>query len=266
MINTNNFRKIIRLFRRQRRGSFNQRFVPYEKEFLGNTLYIHDIASFNLGHSELFEYETYRFKATRKNPLIIDCGANLGMSIIYFKKLYPDAEIIAFEADDYIYNFLEKNIQSFRFENVKLFNKAVWDSEKTLSFLDEGGAGGRIERKRETGKYKKVETIRLKNFLSNQQVDFLKIDIEGAEFTVIKDCESELENVKNIFIEYHSFPDEQQNLHKILQIVQTAGFRYHIKEAYTTEKPYLERKLNVGMDLQLNIFCYRDSSIFSKQA
>ena len=125
-----------------------ERFVPYEREFLGNTIYIHDIASFNLGYSELFKAETYKFEAKRKNPLIIDCGANLGMSVIYFKKLYPDAEIIAFEADDYIFKFLKKNIISFGYENVELFNKAVWDCDKTLSFLDEGGAGGRIEKKR----------------------------------------------------------------------------------------------------------------------
>ena len=71
------------------------------------------------------------------------------------------------------------------------------------------------------------------------------------------DCENELKLVKNLFIEYHSMPDKHQDLHLILQIVNRAGFRYHIKEAYTTRDPFIERKLNVGMDLQLNIFCYR---------
>jgi hypothetical protein len=51
--------------------------------------------------------------------------------------------------------------------------------------------------------------------------------------------------------------NNSQNLHLILQIVKDAGFRYHIKEAYTTVLPFMERRLNNGMDLQLNIFCYR---------
>jgi len=234
-----------------------KRFVPTEKEFLGKKLYIHDIASFNLCYEELFQSEMYKFKASRSNPCIIDCGANLGMSIIYFKELYPDASIVAFEADDYIFSFLEKNVKSFGYEDVKLINKAVWNSDETLSFIIEGGAGGRIEEETSEGKYKKVVCTSLKKYLTGRKVDFLKIDIEGAEYEVIKDCENELKNIDYLFIEYHSMPDREQNLHKILEIVQKAGFSYHIKEAYTAKYPFIERKLNFGMDLQLNIFCYK---------
>jgi hypothetical protein len=101
-----------------------------------------------------------------------------------------------------------------------------------------------------------VKTTRLKNYLV-EEIDFLKIDIEGAEHKVIADCADELRFVKNLFIEYHSMENRAQNLHLILEIISKAGFRYHIKEAYITPFPFVERRLNVGMDLQLNIFCYR---------
>ena len=262
-------KKIINFLVRKKRsreaGNLTKRFTPTEKIFLGNRLYIHDIASYHLGCAELFESQTYKFRAHGNSPLIIDCGANIGMSIIYFKELYPNASITAFEADGYIFGFLEKNMASFQYKNVELVNKAVWDCEETLSFLDEGGAGGRIEPEKKTGKYKRVETIRLREFLVGRKVDFLKVDIEGAEYKVIKDCEHELKNVDNLFIEYHSFPNSQQNLHEILEIVQNAGFRYHIKEAYTTIEPFLTRKLNVGMDLQLNIFCYKVGPVSNRK-
>jgi len=235
-----------------------QRFVPSEKIFLGKTLYIHDIASFYLGESEIFKSEMYKFKVNSDNPYIIDCGANLGMSLIYFKELYPEASIVAFEADEYIFGFLEKNMRSFEYKNVQLINKAAWNCEDTLSFLVEGGAGGRLEAENTTGTYKNVNCTSLKKYLIGPKVDFLKIDIEGAEYEVIKDCEVELNNVDNIFIEYHSLHNKEQNLHEILNIVQKAGFRYHIKEAYTTKNPFIERNLNFGMDLQLNIFCYKN--------
>lgn len=237
-----------------------ERFVPTEKEFLGKKLFIHDIASFYLCNEELFQLEMYKFKANRPNPYIVDCGANLGMSIIYFKQLYPDASIIAFEADDHIFSFLEKNVESFGYEDVELINKAVWNSDETLSFIIEGGAGGRIEEETSKGKYKKVVCTSLKKYLTGRKVDFLKIDIEGAEFEVIKDCENELKNIDYLFIEYHSMPDREQNLHKILEIVQKAGFSYHIKEAYTSKYPFIKRNLNFGMDLQLNIFCYKTNN------
>ncbi len=234
------------------------RFEPYECEFMSQTLYVHDDASFELGKKELFVEHIYKFISTNEDPYIIDCGANMGMSVIYFKSLYPQAEIIAFEADPHIFSFLEKNVRSFNFFDVKVINKAVWNSSSdTLSFLSEGGAGGRLQEKSEDHVFVDVETIRLKDFL-NRKVDFLKIDIEGAEYNVIKDCSEELKNVKNLFIEYHSFPKTKQNLHLILDIVQNAGFCYHIKEAFTSSQPFVERKTNFGMDLQLNIFCYRD--------
>ena len=159
-----------------------ERFVPTKRKFLGKDLYIHDIASFDLCRDELFESEMYKFNANRPNPHIIDCGANLGLSIIYFKQLYPEASIIAFEADDHIFNFLKKNMKSFGYTDVELVNKAVWDHEGVLSFLVEGGAGGRLEPEKANSNYKNVPCTSLKKYLSEQKVDFLKIDIEGAEY------------------------------------------------------------------------------------
>lgn len=236
-----------------------KRFTPYTTNFRGGTLHIHDHPSFRLGKKELFKDEVYKFVSSKKEPFIIDCGSNIGMSILYFKTLYPAAKVIGFEADPYIFNFLEKNIRSYGFDNVSVFNKAVWDAEgETLSFLAEGGAGGRLQEQSDAAKYIDVKTIRLKNYIV-EEIDFLKIDIEGAEYNVIADCSDELKFVKHLFIEYHSMENKEQNLHRILEIVHRAGFRYHIKEAYSTAFPFVERKLNVGMDLQLNIFCYRPS-------
>lgn len=237
-----------------------ERFVPTEKVFLSKRMFIHDIASFELCYDELFVQEMYNFVAKRPDPYIIDCGANLGMSIVYFKELYPKAKIIAFEADEHVFSFLEKNVQSFGYKNVELVNKAVWNKDDVLSFIVEGGAGGRLEEQSQNGNYiyKDVSCVSVRKYLMDEKVDFFKIDIEGAEYEVLKDCEDLLPNVENLFIEYHSMPEKRQNLHDILKIVQDAGFNYHIKEAYTAKYPFIERKLNFGMDLQLNIFCYKN--------
>jgi len=233
-----------------------QRFRPYTYHFRNQTLHVHDYKSYLLGKNELFREQVYKFTADKKDPYIIDCGSNIGMSIIYFKSLYPHAKIVAFEADPYIFSFLEKNMQSYNFTDVTINNKAVWNAnDEELSFLAEGGAGGRLQEASDQFKFIQIKTARLKDYLT-REVDFLKIDIEGAEYKVLADCAGALQQVKNLFIEYHSMANDPQNLHLILQIVHDAGFRYHIKEAYTTPFPFIERKLNFGMDLQLNIFCY----------
>jgi len=234
-----------------------KRFEAYTTTFNGHTLHVHDQASFRLGYSELFEEEVYKFSSSSGNPYIIDCGSNMGMSIIYFKSIFPGSRIVAFEADPYVFSFLEKNIQSFGFTDVTINNKAVWNvNDEVLSFLAEGGAGGRLQEKSGQFKFIDVKTARLKDYLT-EEIDFLKIDIEGAEYKVLTDCIEGLHFVKNLFIEYHSMGNDTQNLHLVLQIVHESGFRYHIKEAYTSPFPFMERKLNFGMDLQLNIFCYR---------
>ena len=90
--------------------------------------------------NEIFVEEVYSFKAETNMPKIIDCGANVGLSIIYFKKLYPDAIIIAFEADRDIFNMLSQNLLSLHISDVEITNKAVWKEDTKLQFLS--GFGG----------------------------------------------------------------------------------------------------------------------------
>ena len=74
-----------------------------------------------------------------------------------------------------------------------------------------------------------VKCVRLKDLL-NEEIDFLKIDIEGAEFAVLKDCSDNLKNIKNLFVEYHGKYDEMFKLNEILEILLQNNFKYYIKE------------------------------------
>ena len=145
----------------------------------------------------------------------------------------------------------------YALSNVTLINKAVWSSETVLEFMVEGADGGRVTHvELEKEKYK-VPTIRLCEYL-NKPVDFLKLDIEGAETEVIKDCQNLLCNVNNLFVEYHSFVDEEQTLYILLNILHEAGFRVHIHPPVTSPQPFYYRYVNLGMDMQLNIFAFRE--------
>lgn len=46
---------------------------------------------------EVFDDEEYRFSSQKDTPFIIDCGSHIGLSIMYFKKLFPEAEVLGFE-------------------------------------------------------------------------------------------------------------------------------------------------------------------------
>ena len=79
-----------------------------------------------------------------------------------------------------------------------------------MRFYTDSGLGGRVEMEYGERIPTKVKTVRLKNFL-HRSIDFLKIDIEGAEYEVLKDCEEFLFNVDKIFVEYHSIYNEEQH-------------------------------------------------------
>src|SRR6185436_13413216 len=105
----------------------------------------HDARCFYDTWSEIFKNKIYQFKTTSARPYIIDCGANMGLSIYFFSKQYPNAEILAFEPEEEIYEVLEKNIQAYSLTNVKVFKKAVWDVETSLEFYTDRGMGGSVE-------------------------------------------------------------------------------------------------------------------------
>jgi FkbM family methyltransferase len=231
------------------------RYTPTKTSLIGLPMYIADAASTLAGYEEIFVNKHYQFVAKSPSPLIIDCGANIGLSISFFKRLYPDSKIIGFEPDPNLFGLLQKNIALWGYENVEIHQKAIWKEETIISFKQEGGFSGRISQSDVLDRVD-VKTVCLSTLL-NQKVDFLKIDIEGAETQVIAECSSQLKNVDYLFIEYHSFEHECQTLDSILKAVTNAGFNYHIKQAYAANTPFIERPTIMGMDFQLDIFAFR---------
>ncbi|MGD1842394.1 MAG: FkbM family methyltransferase [Thermonemataceae bacterium] len=121
----------------------------------------------------------------------------------------------------------------------------------------EGADGGSIFGE---GNKVTVESTRLKTWLLQESsIDMLKMDIEGAEVSVLEDCGKALEKVSNLFVEYHAYTKQPQALHKLISILSAAGFRYYVQEAIPRKKPLVNHQYRNQqvMDLQLNIYAYR---------
>ncbi len=225
---------------------------------LGKDFHFYYWPACQASYHEIFIKGIYNFRTHNNIPVIIDCGANMGMSLLFFSINYPAAKIYAFEPDVSVIDTLIKNIETYQMTNVELFKKAVWDSNGFLEFFTDGGMGGRLENNYRNQDPTIVETIRLRDFIGQKYVDFLKMDIEGAEFVVIKDCEPVLKQIDNIFIEYHGMNDEEQHLDNILQILKRNGFRYHLSQSFSRNKPFIDRELICEkIDMAINIFGYR---------
>ena len=232
--------------------------LPGKAKLFGKVFNYHHRLAYIATYTEVFNGEIYKFKTNNVKPIIIDCGANMGLSILYFSINYSEAEIYAFEPDITVIPCLEKNIETYEMHNVKLFKSAVWDSTGILDFYTDNGLGGRLSSYTNQAP-KKVDAIRLKDFIADKHIDFLKIDIEGAEYNVIKDCESVLKQIENLFIEYHCTVNEIQRLDEILLILRENGFRYHLSSGFSRRRPFVDNNLAAEkFDLLLNIYGYRN--------
>src|ERR1700759_697713 len=87
----------------------------------------------SLLYREIFVRQYYHFVAPTASPVILDCGANVGMATIYFKWLYPNAKVTAFEPDPKTFNLLRLNLRVNRLD-VETHNCALWDEDGELDF------------------------------------------------------------------------------------------------------------------------------------
>jgi len=179
---------------------------------------------------DIFVHRIYHFDALRPDPLILDCGSNIGMSILYFKHVYPQARVIGFEPDPRILPYLAENVLRNGLAGVRLINAGLSAraGEMTLasdgkyaSCLSEYGREGQAGRDASFT----VPCVRLRDFLT-EPVDFLKMNIEGAEWDVLADSADALQNVREMAIEYHHLPGLPRTLHHILELLHRQGFEY----------------------------------------
>lgn len=214
------------------RSSFNTKL--FGKKWVGL-----DPLTVNYVFKEVFLNEEYRIENLQTSPLIVDCGSNIGTSILYFKKVYPESKIIGFEANPAVYKLLEKNVANQELLNVEIHHAALFDKETELTFYT-GSSNqnlmGSLFKKRGGTNEVKVKTKLLSQFLlPYDKVDVVKIDVEGAEWNVLTDLISNdsLKKVQNFLIEYHlNMPGEQGKLSQFIKFFEDQGFKYSIKGKY----------------------------------
>ena len=201
---------------------------------LAYTIRINDGPNCYVLYKDIFVNRIYHFEAQRPDPLILDCGSNIGMSILYFRHLYPNARIIGFEPDPAIYPLLQENISRNGIQNVRLVKAAVAGREGTLTFYSDGKYASCLAEhqpeatSQEWVKYE-VPCVRLRDYLT-EPADFLKMNIEGTEYEVLADSADHLRMVREMVIEYHHLPGLPRTLHKILGLLHEHGFTYLVND------------------------------------
>lgn len=155
---------------------------------------------------DLIAFERYMPEGCNDfDKAVFDLGANIGATTSHFALAFPQAQIIAVELEHSNFNIALRNT-SFAGQKVKLIQGAVWKSDEMVSFAGNKADAFAVSNEGAAGIKAKAYTMNsLCEKYSISEIDFVKMDIEGAEKQVILEGNTEwLKKVKRIIIEIHS--------------------------------------------------------------
>ena len=160
------------------------------------------------------------------HPVILDCGANIGYTTLHYKRQLPGARITAFEPDPVFLPLLRRNLQRNDAADVTVVDAAAWTAPGRAGWVTERKDGSRLAATCATGSVAPtdVRTVDLAAYL-DQDIDLLKLDVEGAEFEIVPRLGDRLERVKNVLVEVHITDQRRYHgLAALLTTLKAAGF------------------------------------------
>lgn len=185
---------------------------------------------------EIFSENCYYLKLEKEKPVIVDLGAHIGMTVLYFKMLFPQAKITAYEPIPANFALLKMNVEENQLENVTLVQAAVAPKSGQIILQEPTGEGAWTSgagiipggwKGIQTNQKVTVAAVGIQEILS-EPVDLLKMDIEGMEYEVVRNMGPKIRNVKMMVIEVH--PRKEHRAEEIKKILLQNGFELSIRE------------------------------------
>jgi len=226
-------------------------FKPYQiqKTIAGETiqLFISDLFAKNwydrpehLDHWQ--ELVWVKENALKKGDLVVDCGANIGFTGLFFVKCVGEqGKIVGFEALPANADVARKNIQLNQVTNFEIRNQAVGSYNGIVEFIDyPNGSVGKMDGsvgKMESYKSINVPIVTLDEAFPVEKPTFLKIDVEGYEIEVLKGATEILKTRPKLAIEIHcaSFSDRLSFVKELLLLLPLSEYNIFLQLAVNEE-------------------------------
>jgi FkbM family methyltransferase len=153
---------------------------------------------------KIFVWNDYDLDYPGGVTTVIDAGANIGLSAIYFAMRFPDAQVVAIEPQSENFRLLERN--TAHYPRVVPLRAALWSDDTTLGLSNPDDRVDSYQYSPDAGQ-QMVPALKLSSVLSRfgmSHIDVLKIDIEGAETAVFAQTPAWIDRVRMFIIELHS--------------------------------------------------------------
>ena len=176
---------------------------------------------------EVILSDEYMLRELRPNSVVVDVGANIGLVSILSSKRFGAKKVISYEPCSDNFRLLKKNVEENHCHNVFLNNVAVSDQEGQIKLHLHGPGTHSINEKRPAKHYETVRMTTLdKSLASERSIDFLKIDVEGAELAVLKGATKTLKKTRRLIMEWTTLCSHE----KILEILKKNGFEVDVRD------------------------------------
>lgn len=162
-----------------------------------------------------------------RNGVILDLGANAGFAAVHYATLYPGARIISVELDADNAAAARENLKTY--QNCELVHAGVWYEDGEVSY----GAANTDAFSIGKGEGRKARAVRIETLLDERGIDradFVKMDIEGAEWPMFENP-SWLQRINSIGVEIH----DRKWTAPIMNILKDHGFTAYEAEAHWSQ-------------------------------
>lgn len=222
-----------------------------------------EIRSWNTSGKDAFEMrEKWWFRSYRplEGDCIVDIGAGMGEDAYVFSKAVgATGSVLAIEAHPATFNALSLFVELNNITNTNIKNIAVSDTNGILwmsSLPDDDWQCNSIVLHERSENDIKVNAMRLDDvpFLANQdEIDFMKMNIEGAEVLALNGAHRTLAKTKNVCVCCHDFlGSSTQTKNDVCSILIEAGFTLSFT---SPDSPPYERDFVYGTKQELKGGC-----------
>jgi len=199
---------VLRIRAKQFLGKLSRRWTFRSERLFGWCFNCFDYYDMLTTFQIIFLGREYRFNPQTPRPRIVDCGSNIGLSILFFKREFPESIVLAFEPDPAAFAMLSHNVEQNALRGVEVHNLALAGAAGSRDLYSDperpGSTATSLFAECGFGERRAVSCARLSDFICDD-IDFLKLDIEGAELEVIEDLvrSGKIQRVHQMVIEYH---------------------------------------------------------------
>ncbi len=156
---------------------------------------------------EIFIFGIYDVDPGFTPEVIVDAGANTGLSAVLFANKYPEARIIAVEPDRGNYQQLIRNAENYK--NIIPVLGGIWNRNTKLDTSAGSGWSVEVSDAGEGGEIEGFSIEELMKIYNLEEIDILKLDIEGSEAVVFDSgYETWLPKVRILIVEIHDYLDK----------------------------------------------------------